>query len=174
MFLYFLTVRLQTSIVCFLSLFSEGLMCMCKNFKLLCCAAYNPLSQIVCLVCQICGVQPYFQPNFVVSAKIRLIRISAEKIVQRAEFFWKIRLRGLYRGMHNVDKIVAFSSNSTCCGLLWICRNKSTTFHNKSNKWSLSLSRQFRLSYRGDNACGLISYTLVHFILQPNAGLLVR
>ena len=37
-------------------------------------------------VSQIYTVQPYFQPNFVVSAKIRLIRISAEKFVQPAEF----------------------------------------------------------------------------------------
>jgi len=36
-----------------------------------------------------------FQPNFVVSAKIRPIRISAEKSVQPAEFKKKIRLRGL-------------------------------------------------------------------------------
>ena len=32
--------RLQTSIVWFFNLFGEGPMCMCKNFKLLCCAAY--------------------------------------------------------------------------------------------------------------------------------------
>ena len=36
--MYFL--RLQTCIVRFLSLFSERLMCMRQNFKLLCCAAY--------------------------------------------------------------------------------------------------------------------------------------
>ena len=45
-------------------------------------------------VSQIYTVQPYFQPNFVVSAKIRLIRISAKKFVQSAELK-KIRLRGL-------------------------------------------------------------------------------
>ena len=45
-----------------------------------------------CPVCQ--PVQPYIQPNFVVSAKIRLIRISAEKFVQPAKFL-KIRQRGL-------------------------------------------------------------------------------
>jgi len=41
-----------------------------------------------CPVCQpnLYTVQPYFQPSFVVSAKIRLIRISAEKFVQPAEF----------------------------------------------------------------------------------------
>jgi len=32
------------------------------------------------------SAQPYFQPNFSVYAKIRLIRISAEKCVQPAEF----------------------------------------------------------------------------------------
>ena len=40
-----------------------------------------------CPVCQPnFTVQPYFQPNFVVSAKIWLIRISAKKSVQPAEF----------------------------------------------------------------------------------------
>ena len=47
------------------------------------------LSQFVCLVGQICGVRAYFQPNSVASAKIRLIRISAENMVQPAEFFEK-------------------------------------------------------------------------------------
>ena len=44
--------RLQASIVWFWSLFGEGLMCMCHNLKLLCCAAYI-LSLIVsiCLFC---------------------------------------------------------------------------------------------------------------------------
>ena len=36
-----------------------------------------------------CGVLAYFQPNSVASAKIRLIRISAENMVQPAEFFQK-------------------------------------------------------------------------------------
>ena len=45
--MYFL--RLQTSIVWFLSLFSEGLMCMRQTFKLLCCAAY-----ILNLIVSIC------------------------------------------------------------------------------------------------------------------------
>ena len=39
----------------------------------------NRLSQFVCLVSRICGFQSYFQPNFVVSAKTRRIRISAEE-----------------------------------------------------------------------------------------------
>ena len=49
-----------------------------------------------CPVCQpnLYTVQPYFQLRFVVSAKIRLIRISAEKFVQPAEF-QKKNQRGL-------------------------------------------------------------------------------
>ena len=47
------------------------------------------LSQVVCLVGRICGIRAYFQPNSVTSAKIRLIRISAENMVQPAEFFEK-------------------------------------------------------------------------------------
>jgi len=35
-------------------------------------------------------VHPYFQPNFVVSTKIWLIRISSEKSVQPAEFGWGV------------------------------------------------------------------------------------
>ena len=51
-FMYFL--RLQTCIVWFLSLFGEGPMCMCKNFKLLCCAAYilNFIVSIFCLLAE--------------------------------------------------------------------------------------------------------------------------
>ena len=48
--MYFL--RLQTSIVWFLSLFSEGQMCMRQNFKLFCCAAYTlNLIVSICLSC---------------------------------------------------------------------------------------------------------------------------
>ena len=83
--------RLQTCIVWFLSLFSEGLMCMRQNFKLLCCAAYIlNLIVSICLSCnvgRICGVRAHFQPNSVASAKIRLSRISVENMVQPAEFF---------------------------------------------------------------------------------------
>ena len=81
--------RLQTSIVWFLSLFSEGLMCMRQNFKLFCCAAYilNLIVSICLSIGRICGVRAYFQPNSVASAKIRLNRISAENMVQPAEFF---------------------------------------------------------------------------------------
>ena len=35
--------------VWFLSLFSEGLMCMRQNFKLFCCAAYRPYFEFDCL-----------------------------------------------------------------------------------------------------------------------------
>ena len=55
------------------------------------------LSQFVCLISRICGFQPYFQPNFVVCAKIRLIRISAEKNGSASRIRWKIRLMGLIR-----------------------------------------------------------------------------
>ena len=49
-FMYFR--RLQTSTVWFLSLFSEGLMCMRQNFKLLCCADYIlNLIVSICLSC---------------------------------------------------------------------------------------------------------------------------
>ena len=44
------------------------------------------LSQFVCLVGRICGVRAHFQPNSVASAKIQLSRISAENMVQPAEF----------------------------------------------------------------------------------------
>ena len=63
--------------------------------SLMCCLYFDCLSLSVLLAefvvfsrifSRISGVQPYFQPNFVVSAKIRLIRISAEKMVQPAEF----------------------------------------------------------------------------------------
>ena len=47
------------------------------------------LSQFVCLVGRICGVRAHFQPNSVASTKIRLSRISAENMVQPAEFFLK-------------------------------------------------------------------------------------
>ena len=47
------------------------------------------LSQFVCLVGWICGVRAHFQPNSVASTKIRLSRISAENMVQPAEFFEK-------------------------------------------------------------------------------------
>jgi len=50
-------------------------------------------------------VQKYFQPNFVVAAKIRLIRISAENFVQPAEFKKKIRLRGLVDDMPVVERL---------------------------------------------------------------------
>jgi len=104
--MYFL--RLQTSIVWFLSLFSEGLLCMRQNFKLLCCAAcifWIQLSQFVCLVGRICGVRAYFQPNSVASAKIRLIRISAENMVQRAEFFEKSGW-GVYLGPPRISESI--------------------------------------------------------------------
>ena len=91
--------RLQTSIVWFLSLFSEGPMCMHQNFKLLCCAAY--ILNLIVSICLSCWPNlwcwGYFQPNSVASEKIRLSRISAENMVQPAEFFEKSGW-GVYEG----------------------------------------------------------------------------
>ena len=73
---------------------------------------------IPCPVCQ--PVQPYIQPNFVVSAKIRLIRISAEKFVQPAEFKKK-QMRGL-------------TTTTTCYGL---------GVGYKRNRWSAEKAEDF-------------------------------
>ena len=81
--------RLQTSIVWFLSLFSEGQMCMRQNFKLLCCAAY--ILNLIVSICLSCWPNLWcsgvFSPNSVASPNIHLSRISAENMVQPAEFF---------------------------------------------------------------------------------------
>ena len=66
--MYFL--RLQTSIVWFLSLFGEGRMCMRQNFKLFCCAAY-----ILNLLVSICRSRwPNLWYSGVFSAEFRSFR----------------------------------------------------------------------------------------------------
>ena len=82
--MYFL--RLQTSIVWFLSLFGEGLMCMSQNFKLFCCADY--ILNLIVSICLSCWPNLWCSGVFS-AAKIRLSRISAENMVQPAEFFEK-------------------------------------------------------------------------------------
>ena len=67
--------RLQTSIVWFLSLFSEGLMCMRQNFKLLCCAAY--ILNLIVLICLSCW--PNLWCSDVFSAEFRSIRKNSAK-----------------------------------------------------------------------------------------------
>ena len=44
-------------------------------------------AQFVSLVRRICGARAYFHPNSAAFAKIRLIRISAENMIQPADFF---------------------------------------------------------------------------------------
>ena len=63
------------------------------------------LSQFVCLVARICGVWAYFQPHSVASARIQLSRISAENMVQPAEFFEKSGW-GVYK--HPVTAYIAW------------------------------------------------------------------
>ena len=86
-FMYFL--HLQTSIVWFSSLFSEGHMYMCKNFKLFCCDAYilNSIVSICLSYWPNLWCSGVFSAEFRSFRKIRLIRISAENMVQPAEFF---------------------------------------------------------------------------------------
>ena len=50
---------------------------------------FDCLNLSVLIVGRICGVRAHFQPNSIASAKIRLSRISAENMVQPAEFFEK-------------------------------------------------------------------------------------
>ena len=77
-FMYVL--RLQTSIVWFLSLFSEGLMCMRQNFKLLCCAAY--ILNLIVSICLFCW--PNLWCSGVFSAEFRSFRKnSAEPDISR-------------------------------------------------------------------------------------------
>ena len=90
--------RLQTCIVRFLSLFSEGPMCMCKNFKLFCCAAY--ILNLIVPICLSCW--PNLWCSGVISAEFRSFRKnSAKPDISRkygsaSRIFWKIRLRGLH------------------------------------------------------------------------------
>ena len=88
-FMYVL--HLQTCIVWFLSLFSEKLMCMRQNFKLLCCAA--DILNLIVSICLSCWPNVWcsgvFSAEFRSFRKIRLSRISAENMVQPAEFFEK-------------------------------------------------------------------------------------
>ena len=67
--------HLQTSIVWFLSLFSEGLMCMRQNFKLLCCAAY--ILNLIVLICLSCW--PNLWCSGVFSAEFRSFRKNSAK-----------------------------------------------------------------------------------------------
>ena len=89
--------RLQTSIVWFLSPFSEGLMCMRQNFKLICCAAY--ILNLIVSVCLSCWPNLWYSGVF--SAEFRSFRKnSAEPDISRkygsaSRIFLKIRLRGL-------------------------------------------------------------------------------
>ena len=77
-FMYFL--RLQNSVVWFLCLFGEKLMCMCKNFKLLCCAAY--ILNLIVSICLSCWPNLWFSGAF--SAKFRSFRKnSAEPDISR-------------------------------------------------------------------------------------------
>ena len=62
--------KLQTPLLC----------CLCFEFDCL---------NLSVLLAEFCGVRAYFQPNSVASTKIRLSRISAENMVQPAEFFEK-------------------------------------------------------------------------------------
>ena len=93
--MYFL--RLQTSIVWFLSLFSEGLMCMHQNFKLFCRAAY--ILNLIVSICLSCW--PNFWCSGVFSAEFRSFhKNSANPDISRkyglaSQIFLKIRLRGL-------------------------------------------------------------------------------
>ena len=98
---------------------------MCKNFKILRWAAYILILTVS--ICRICGVRAYFQPNSVASAKIWLIWISAENMVQPAEFFEKILLRGLlmrimfrhiFQEMQNFRNIVLLLSRTLVCALI--------------------------------------------------------
>ena len=97
LFLCMLILRLQTSIVWFLSLFSEGLMCMRQNFKLFCCVAYT-LNLIVSIFL---SCWPNLWCSGVFSAEFRSFRKnSAKPDISRkygsaSRIFWKIRLRGL-------------------------------------------------------------------------------
>jgi len=72
-FMYFL--RLQTSIVWFLSLFSKGQMCMCKNFKLFCCVAY--ILNLIVSICLSCW--PNLWCSGVFSAEFRSFRKNSDK-----------------------------------------------------------------------------------------------
>ena len=67
--------RLQTSIVCFLSLFSEELMCMRQNFKLFCCAAY--ILNLIVSICLPCW--PNLWCSGVFSAEFRSFRKNSAK-----------------------------------------------------------------------------------------------
>ena len=88
--------RLQTCIVWFLILFSEGLMYMRQNFKLFCCAAISNLIVSICLSCW-----PNLWCSGVFSADFRSFRKnSAKPDISRkygsaSRIFFKIRLRGL-------------------------------------------------------------------------------
>ena len=71
--MYFL--RLQTCIVWFLSLFSEGLMCMRQYFKLLCCAAY--ILNLIVSICMSCW--PNLWCSGVFTAEFRSFRKNSAK-----------------------------------------------------------------------------------------------
>ena len=80
-----------------LKFFSERLMCMRQNFKLLCCAAY--ILTLIVPICLFCW--PNLWCSGVFSAEFRSFRKnSAKPDISRkygsaSRIFWKIRLRGL-------------------------------------------------------------------------------
>ena len=94
---------LQTCTVWFLSLFSEGLMCIRQNLKLLCCAAY--ILNLIVSICLSCW--PNLWCSGVFSAEFRSFRKnSAKPDISRkygsaSRIFWKIRLRGLLVHHHH-------------------------------------------------------------------------
>ena len=81
------------------------------------------LSQFVCLVGRICGVRAYFQPMSVASAKIRLIRISAENTVQPANFVLKNPAEGSskHRQISYLTHIFSLTECSLPDVIAWFC-----------------------------------------------------
>ena len=83
--------RLQTSIVWFLSLFSEEQMCMCKNFKHFCCAVY--ILNLIVSICLSCW--PNLWCSGVFSAEFRSFRKNSanpdisRKYGSASQIFWK-------------------------------------------------------------------------------------
>ena len=75
LFLCMLSAYNKTCIVWFLSLFSERLMCMRQNFKLLCCAAY--IINLIVSICLFCWPNLWYSGVF--SAEFRSFRKNSAK-----------------------------------------------------------------------------------------------
>ena len=151
--------RLQTCIVWFLSLFSEGLMCMGQNFKLFCCATY--ILNLIVSICLSCW--PNMWCSGVFSAEFRSFRKNSakpdisRKYCSASRIFWKIRLRGLRSSTSwNVKcNSFTFTGTATASTLLLFDQHMfisssqiNNIIHHKDIRWYLHKSIYNAVSHK--------------------------